>query len=405
MPVRAGVQADLLRRHNLAAVLRWVHLSGPSSRAELAAGLGLNRSTILDLVGALGAVGLLREEVPQARGGAGRPSHVVIPRATGAYVLAVDVGVDGVAVAAVGLGGRVLARRTRTWRRTGGVSANRVVSLVARFCVELTATVPAGAALAGIGVSVPGTVREEDGLVRAAPNLRWTEVPFAAQLAARVGGCAPIAVGNDADLGALAEHARGAGAGVDDLLYLSGEAGVGGGVIAAGRPLRGVGGYAGEVGHLRVNPRGRPCQCGSLGCWETEISEQALLLAADEPADGGRPAVRRVLAAAAAGERPARRAVEQVARWLGSGVGSLVNVLNPGVVVFGGHLAYVLAARGDVVAREMQRTAMRASADQVRLAPAALGEDAVLIGAAELAFQQLLDDPLGPLDRRLAVRA
>ena len=128
----------------------------------------------------------------------------------------------------------------------------------------------------------------------------------------------PVTVGNEADLGAVAEHPRGAGQGSDDLIYLSTEVGVGGGVIIGGQPLAGPAGFGGEVGHIAVNPEGRPCSCGSRGCWETEIGELALLRYAGHGGDGGREAVDAV------SRRPSRRAdgppgVRQVGRWLGFG--------------------------------------------------------------------------------------
>ena len=91
-------------------------------------------------------------------------------------------------------------------------------------------------------------------------------------------------IANEADLGALAEHRRGAAAGTDDVVFLSGEVGLGGGLIVGGRPLTGVAGYGGEVGHLPVNPlAGATCRCGSVGCWETEVGEEALLVRAGRP--------------------------------------------------------------------------------------------------------------------------
>src|SRR5436190_14037713 len=107
--------------------------------------------------------------------------------------------------------------------------------------------------LAGIGVAVVGIVRRDDGVVATAPNLGWRDVPLAARLAEALQVTAPIVVANEADLGALAEHRRGAARGYDDIVFVSGEVGVGGGIIIGGRPLTGVAGFAGEIGHVTVN--------------------------------------------------------------------------------------------------------------------------------------------------------
>src|SRR5690606_24711029 len=116
----------------------------------------------------------------------------------------------------------------------------------------------------GIGMAVAGVVRDHATVVFA-PNVGWSEVPIARLLEEALGWGLPVAVGNDADMGALGESRRGAAAGCDDVVYVSGEVGVGGGIIAGGRPLVGTAGYAGEIGHVPVVPDGQPCKCGSWG--------------------------------------------------------------------------------------------------------------------------------------------
>jgi predicted NBD/HSP70 family sugar kinase len=246
----------------------------------------------------------------------------------------------------------------------------------------------------GVGAGVSGVVRHVDGLVRFAPNLGWVDVPFGRLLVDRLGIDAPVVVGNDADLGALAEHARGRAEGARNLIYLSGEVGVGGGIVLDGRPMSGAGGYGGEVGHMVVNPKGSRCRCGARGCWETEVGEDALLTAA------GRPdaTVEEVLARAADGDRTARTAVRHVGRWLGVGVANLVNLFNPEVVVFGGVLRQLFPATEELV-RARLRSALTAPREQVRLVLPGLGADSILLGAAESAFAPLLDDPLHALGR------
>ena len=194
----------------------------------------------------------------------------------------------------------------------------------------------------GVGVSIPGTVRRRDGFVEHAPNLNWRAVPFAALLADRLPGRLDVQVGNDADLGAVAEHQRGAAVGYDHLVYLNGSVGVGSGIIAEGSQLHGVGGYAGEIGHMTVNPDGPPCHCGSTGCIETYIGEHALLRAAGVTDQHGPQAVAAVFEAAAAGERRAVAAVHTVAIWLGRCLANVVNCFNPQAIVVGGSLAEVV---------------------------------------------------------------
>jgi predicted NBD/HSP70 family sugar kinase len=208
-------------------------------------------------------------------------------------------------------------------------------------------------------------------------------------------------VANEADLGVLAEHRRGVARGVDNVLYISGEVGVGGGLLVGGRPLAGEAGYGGEIGHLPVNPTGSACGCGSLGCLETEVGEGALLRHAGHPATGGRLAVEAVLREAADGSPVALAALDQVGRWLGLGLAGLVNVLNPRLVVLGGLFGRIHPWIAVTIEEELTRRALPAPRALLKVVPASLGLDAPLLGAAELAFAPLLSDPaawVGPRD-------
>lgn len=400
-----GARSEDVRRGNLSTLLRYVHVHGPTPRSELTTVLGLNRSTIGDLTGELVGAGLLREEAGRAEGdrrtasSGGRPSHVVLPESHRVQVLAADVGVTHLTVARIGLGGAVLDRRDRSYRR-GARRQRDVTATIAKVGAELLAGMERGAVVVGAGVAVPGMVRRRDGQVRQAPNLGWQDAPVGTVLAQAFG--LPVAVGNDADLGMRAEHVRGAAAGVDDAVYLSGHSGIGAGILAGGVPLGGRAGYAGEVGHIVVNPGGLPCHCGSRGCWETECGEERLFELAGRAHGGGLAGVRGVVAAAAAGDPVARAALEHVAGWLGRGTANVVNVLNPEVVILGGALEEILAATGETVRAAFATAALAAPLEQVRIMTPDLGPDSTLVGAAELAFDALLSDPLLELSRRTA---
>jgi predicted NBD/HSP70 family sugar kinase len=390
--VRSGRTQDEVRRHNLSTVLRQVHTRGSTSRAELTEATGLNRSTIGVLVSELEAVGLVSEDLPVARGGAGRPSIVVRPERE-VYVVALDIGVDHLSAARVGLGGVVQSRREVTQGRTNP-SVGTVLKRLARLVSEVTQDAPTGSRCVGAGAAVCGVVRRDDGLVRFSPNLGWVDVPLGQLLAERLGLGLPVVLGNDADLGALAEVTRGAARGCVDVVYLSGEVGLGGGVVVAGRPLGGHGGYAGEVGHVVVNPLGRMCRCGARGCWETEVGEEALLDATGQAPGSGRAAAEAVIAAAAAGEGREREVVDRVGWWLGIGIGNLVNIFNPQIVLIGGLLHDLYPVARERVHAGLDSVALTAPGEGVRLAVTDLGADSPLVGAAELAFEALLDDPL-----------
>lgn len=385
---------DDVRRHNLGSLLRLLHVQGATSRADLTAFTGLNRSTVKTLTGDLAAAGLVRESAPVGRGGAGRPSINVEPESGGVYVLALDIGVAHLTAVRVGLGGVVLDRRELA-QTIGDYAVARTLKRLERLTRALLAGVAPGGTCVGIGVGVCGVVSSDDGVVRFAPNLGWVDVPLRALLAERLATSLPIVLGNDGDLGARAENLRGVGHGLTDIVYVSGEVGIGGGIILGGRALRGTGGYAGEIGHMCVDPRGKLCRCGRRGCWETEISDQAVLSATGAAA--GTP-LADVLAAYLAGERWTQAGMRRVGRYLGLGVANLVNVFNPELIVFGGAVRHIYTATEPLV-REALAAALAAPVEQVRLAVAGLGDDSVAVGAAELSFARLLDDPLGTLAR------
>ncbi len=399
-----AARPDEIRRHNLGLLLDQIHRDGELSRAELTQRLGLNRSTIGALVADLTELRLVGEHVPTGNERAGRPSHVVGPLAGGPCAIAVDIEVDRVVVAAIGLGGLVLARtEARIDDHTN--DPDHVVGLLVESLPRVMADVPDGTWPVGVGVSIPGTVRLTDRRVEFAPNLHWEDVSLATMIAARMPDYLPVQVGNDADLGALAEHRRGAGRHCDDLVYLNGKIGVGGGLITGGAPLAGHDGLAGEVGHIMLDASGPLCRCGSRGCVETFIGEGALLRLSGRSAAPSRESVAEVLDAARNGEALALHGVRAVGVSLGRTVANLVNLLNPQVVIMGGSLGTVLDLARDDVERELARRAMTASRRGVELRTAGLGEDSSLFGAAELAFRPLLADPIGAAPVRGIARA
>jgi predicted NBD/HSP70 family sugar kinase len=383
---------DHIRRHNMALVLREIHRDGALTRAELTQRLALSRSTIRQLVTDLCELRLVQESVPVGGDRAGRPSHVVAPREDGPYAVAVDIEVDRLSVAAVTIGGAVRWRHVRVLE-----CAARSTAEVARATAEVVrqaiGALPSPSWPIGVGVSVPGTVRTGSGLVEDAPNLGWHNEPLGPMLRELIPGL-PVVLGNDADMGALAEHLRGSARGSTDVIYLTGKVGVGAGILVNGLPLRGAGGLAGEIGHTVLDQDGPLCHCGGRGCVEGLIGEEALLRLSGHPGPPRPEAVTAVLAEARAGNPAARAGLAQVARGLGQVLANLVNILNPQVIVLGGALAEVFdAARSDVLAH-LDGQAMVAARGMVDIRTSALGLDSSLLGAAELSFQDLLADPL-----------
>ena len=398
MASRGAATQDDVRRHNLARLLTRLHQGGAARRSDLVAFTGLNRSTVGVLVSELADVGLVNEGAGSA-GQVGRPSLLVQPVAASAVVVAFDLRVERTVAALVGLGGEVIVRREQRHRRasyTPEVAVRNILSLTA----QLLSQAPRGASWVGIGIGVPGIVDLSSGMVPLAPNLGWTDAPLGHMVRDALideYGFAPyVAINNDADLGAIAEQARGVGRHSRNLIYLSGEVGVGGGVIIDGRLMAGAGGYGGEVGHMVVNPQGVVCRCGARGCWETEIGRDAIVRAAGIA--GEQVEVADVIAAASAGDKQARAAIEEVGEWVGIGLANLVNLFNPEVIVMGGHLRLLYPMVTGTVYRRIHY-ALPAVLEQARVEVPALSGDSTLFGAAETAFADLLANPIDVLTR------
>lgn len=375
-PDRPGVArdgGDGVRARNLARVLRLVHLGGARSRAQLTSATGLNRSTIADLVAELVADGWVVERDPDPVGRVGRPSPVV-DAAPRTLVVAVNPEIDAVEIAAIDLGCRIAVReRIET---STLMTAEEVAALVGEVVDRWRGDPLQGSRLVAVGVAVPGLVRAADGLVRNAPHLGWSDAPVRALVAEATG--LPTAVGNDASLGALAEHLFGAAQGADDIVYLNGgPSGIGGGIIVHGAPVGGVGGYAGEFGQNRVGITGD-------AVLEDEVSRARLLAtlglgAADD-------ATLAEALAAASDEGAVHAECLRQRELLAQAIADAVNVLNPSVVVLGGFLAQLEELDREGFAAAVASRAMPENAEGLRILPASLAADRLLLGAAELAF-------------------
>jgi predicted NBD/HSP70 family sugar kinase len=204
----------------------------------------------------------------------------------------------------------------------------------------------------------------------------------------------PVLVANEADMGALAEYRRGKYAGVQHLIYVSGEVGLGTGIIVSGQALNGATGYAGEAGHTLVNPAGRSCRCGAVGCWETEAGEAALLRHAGlQMTETGTEVLESIAQRASDGDGEVLAAIDGIAHWLGIGVGDLINTFNPEVVVMGGLYHRLYQFIQSSLLEAVHSRALEAPLETVAIGPSELGPDAPLIGAAELALTGVLADP------------
>lgn len=383
----------------LGRALTELHLAGgEASRADLTRALDCGRSVMGYLLGELEDEGLVEVEAGTraATEGGGRPSQRVRVAAGAPVVIAADLAADAITVATVALGGRVVRRESEPLPARISVEDG-----VDRLVRQITDGIDGGAPVGAVTVAVPSPVRRADGQALAPLHLRWPQVPLRELLRERLGdddrlAGTPVHVANDANLSALAESRRGAGRGASTMLYLlAATAGIGGGLAVSGSLFEGSHGYAIEPGHVTVNPAGGPCSCGSNGCLEVEADSRALLRAYGR----GRvtqakvmAAVERLLDAAATGEVEANAAIERTNVPLGFGLAGLINLTDPDCVVLGSTLGRRFELAPDPVRRGIAARSYIDPRGEIPVRPGELA-DATLIGAAELAFQPLLDDP------------
>jgi len=412
-----------LRRHNLGLVLAALRAAGGASRAELAARTGLTRATVATLLEPLLGAGVLAEDAATPRG-VGRPSRAVRYAAGGPVALGVAVDVETLAVCAVGLDGVVRAHRrhARDHRELGPDPVfDGAAALAAEVCGEVGARVlGAGLALPALLSTAAGAAHRADRALAAADSalaaadsavvdadsalaaadsavvdadsavvgagspvvLRAPNLPRldasrpAAALAARLG--LPVTVDNEATLGALAHLDL-----APNLVYVSAGIGVGGGIVLDGRVYRGARGLAGELGHVVVDRAGPTCGCGGRGCVERYAGTAALL------ADAGAADLDALVDALAGGDGRAVAATTRAAAALGTGLASVLNVLDVPVVVLGGTFARLAPHVEPALSAELARRSLAPA----QVLTSGLGDAAAVRGAAESVLAAVQRDP------------
>ncbi|RRD52617.1 ROK family protein, partial [Buchananella hordeovulneris] len=279
-PGSDAMRAEHLRAMNMRLVLSHVLMTGQyaaPSRAQVATQTNLTRATATSLVDELVASGLLQEMPRPRANGPGRPALGLTgsPNIVG---LGAEIGVDGLRVVATNLAGHELVGHSQAHNLVGS-SPQQALTPLARLLTEVIQALPTTARLVRLTVAVPGLVDTTQGRLLEAPNLGWHDVDLAAALAQRLPLPLPVTVDNEANLAALtvAQRAPGAPSPNQSFAFLSGSIGIGAALVADGQVMRGRHGWAGEIGHLTIDPAGPDCRCGSTGCLERYVGAEALV--------------------------------------------------------------------------------------------------------------------------------
>ena len=375
-----------IREHNLSVVLDGVlHAGSPISRAGLAAATGLTRATVSALVDDLIGAELVAEVGQSRSGAAGRPATGLVADPHGPVGIGLEINVDHLAVSAVDLAGQVCYEVVAPADQRA-VPAAEALTRVATLAADAKhAPSTTGRSAVGAALAVAGLVQGH--LVRVAPNLAWHDVLVPGSLDGL-----PLLVDNEANFAALGELAAMSATATDrshSFLYVSGEVGIGAGLVIDGALVRGTNGFAGELGHVCVRPDGPRCGCGAYGCLEQYAGQDAIVRAALlHPGT-----ITDVAARALQGDARATAALDVAGRALGVAVAGAVNILDVTDVALGGVFASLATWLAPAVAAELDSRVLASRWSAPRVRSSALGSRAAVRGAADAALDAVREHP------------
>ncbi|MCE9645306.1 MAG: ROK family protein [Chloroflexi bacterium] len=392
-------------------MLRLIHTQSPISRAQIAVLTGLNKSTISSLVDELLAQKLIHETGSNS-GAAGRPATWLEINPEAGLIIGVELGVDFISVAVTDLLGNIIWRKKEDADPADG--QEKVLAQTLRIVKDaMDVNRKKGGYFFGLGLSTPGTVDLDQGLLIFAPNLHWHDVPFRKIFHEHTN--LRIFIENDANAAAIAEHLFGAARQTQNFVFVFAGVGIGGGLFLNGKLYRGRNGYAGEIGHspIMAEPSQTVCHCGNRGCWETYANQYSIIqrvqarlevkrnsiipkMMAEQNAPLSIPLIKQ---AADLGDQEARESFSEAGHAMGQGFAGLINIFNPEKIILGGPLSivgeYLLPAIKETIARH----ALPEIDQQAEVQLSTFGPDASLIGAIAIVVDDVLSKPMN-LERR-----
>ena len=386
----AGVKAESLRAMNLSLSLRQILAApGEISRSGISQATGITRATISRLVDELISAGLVTEIEPPT-GGRGRPANRLTPTPGRAVALGLEVNISALDLVLIDLAGQEIAAK-RIESDFAGSDPIETMTRLGEASRELLAeSLPAGALFLGSGLALPGLVSPN--ALALAPNLGWRDIPLEALLSPLT-SVHPAIVANEADLAAfaVANPLPGVPSGPASFIYVSGEVGIGAGIIVDHRPLSGARGWSGEIGHICADPSGPLCSCGATGCLEAYLGLRAL----GQHAGLGREAgVEDVKASALAGDSATLAALEEGGGALGRSLAAVINAADIPLVLLGGVVAELGEWLVEPAAKEIETRVLQAAWSQPRIDLIPDSRDLAVKGAAHRILQRLVDDPM-----------
>ena len=406
MPSKNSADQALVRELNLSLTLRLIHNEAPISRAQIAQTTGLNKSTVSSLVESLIERKLIHENGITSAVRTGRPARLLELNPNAGSIIGVEFGVDHITVALTNFSGEILWSKNKTTSLQD--KKEKTLAQTLHLAQEAISTAKKkNLEVLGMGIACPGTVDIKKGLLIFAPNLQWRDVPLRDFFYEHT--ALNIFVENDANAAAMAENLFGVARESKNFILIFAGVGIGSGLFLNGDLYRGNIGYAGEIGHspIMAEPFEAPCHCGNRGCLETYANQHAIVRRVQSRLDARRKSILPKLMkeqnthlslalikeAADKGDAEAIEALEETGTAMGLGIATLVSVLNPEKVVFGGPLSivgnYLLPSIKEVVNKRSLHE-LRPSID-IRLSN--FEKNASLIGAISVVVDNIFSNP------------
>jgi glucokinase-like ROK family protein len=400
-----GATADhiLVRKHNTALVLDYLRRNASISRAEVAGGTGLNRSTVSSIVNELIDENYVIETTYQSDR-IGRPGLQLELNPDGGFAVGLEIGVDFLSLIISDFAGNVrwrYAEKSQPGKPREEILEN-AFNLVDKALEEGKVQ---GMRPLGIGIGVPGLIDVTHGIVKLAPNLGWRDVPLYKLWAERYN--LPVYVENEANAAAMAEYYFGVARGIETFVYINAGVGLGSGIVVDGKLFRGSFGYAAEIGHMTYDPEGEICNCGRRGCYETVIGPRAVVKKVREKIsqkshsillqsvgnDLDKITFEAVADSAMEGDEVCIAALKDVGFNLGILISSVVNVINPNMVILGGVLNYASKILVPIVKEVVQSYTLELSLQGLIFVESEFGTESCVIGATALVLDSIWREP------------
>lgn len=368
-----------IRRFHANEIFHRIRIEPQISQRDIIARTGFDKSTVSSIVNRFDELGLIRRSSNGPGSKRGRPAEGLSISPDKGLLVGVQVERTALSFVISALDGQPLV--TQQQRFDGGVG--KLDTLIARGIAKVRAACDRPGEILGVGVSLPGLVTDE-GLLVHAPIVGWHDVPVFDLLSSKVHY--PLFIGNDVKAAAMAEHMFGDCVDEDDFIYLFSGSGVGGALFLGGEMYGGATGLAGELGHVKVVPQGRPCSCGSYGCLSAYVAGYAMTSEVQHLGIEGVSEFGDVLKQAAGGNLVVLDVLNRAALMLGAGIANFINIFNPPLVMLGGDLARAEAYLRPATEQEARRLAHPSMFAQTRITFSKISASKSYLGGVALAL-------------------